>query len=104
MTKRKTRNSHEQRYNQASTELARLFPQVYGVVQTNIADFDSLRLYQRGEDDFLGVLKKFDSDGTPVVLFGVGVDFVTVMLSIEAAISANRWRTDKPPPWANNDD
>lgn len=74
-------------------------PQLLGLVGRHSEDFKELRVYQRGENDCLGVLKRYNSDGKPEVLFGNGQDFVAALLALEGSYTAARWREEKPAPW-----
>lgn len=70
--------------------------QVWRYLDRDAADFTELRLKQRGDGDWLAVLKVLDSDGTPLVAFGQGYSGLTALLGVQAAASAGKWRVDKP--------
>ncbi len=60
------------------------------------ADFDRISVRQRGEMDWVAVVKAVDSDGLPVVAFGNGSDFVSAVMGVSGAIASDRWRPDQP--------
>lgn len=77
-------------------EFKRSLSGVGDLVFDNPEDFHSIRIYNRGPQDVLTVVKRFGSDGGVEVLFGSGVDFVSSLLSASAACKNGRWRVDKP--------
>lgn len=70
--------------------------QVWRYFSRDAADFIELRVKQRGDGDWLAVLKVADSDGTPLVAFGQGYSGLTALLGVQASASAGKWHVDKP--------
>lgn len=70
--------------------------QVLSFTTRNSEDFVELRVKQRGEGDFLAIAKRIGPDGGDEVCFGVGFDFLSCLLGLNGAITANRWRPDQP--------
>jgi len=55
----------------------------------------NIKISYRGPGDYLAILKRYDDDGTPTVIFGSGVDFITALLGLETAVGQDKWRPDK---------
>lgn len=66
------------------------------VVAYHSEDFVDLRVKQRGEGDWLGIVKRYGSDGGLEVCFGTGHDFVSCLLGLNGAMANDRWKPDKP--------
>jgi hypothetical protein len=75
---------------------AQAVPDLRRLLQRGSDDFHSLRLYARGRDDTLAVLKRFNEVGEVEVLFGSATDCFGALAALEAGLSAGRWRVDKP--------
>lgn len=58
--------------------------------------FVELRLMARDDGTTLAVAKGYDSDGGPVVCFGVGYGLVAAVMAIDATMNGGRWRVDTP--------
>lgn len=58
--------------------------------------FREVRIYVRPDGDYLGVLKGYNGEGTPVICFGSGFDVVSCFIGLEMAVNGDRWRKDKP--------
>lgn len=57
----------------------------------------SILVKQRGDEDWIAVLKAYDTDdGIDVVAFGVGFDWMGAVFSLNSNVAADRWRPDKP--------
>lgn len=59
-------------------------------------DLDRLYIRRRGDGDWIIVLKAYDGDGQPVVVFGNGPDVVAAIIGVAGAIAADKWRPDVP--------
>lgn len=70
-------------------------PQVTEVLLNEDKSLVNIKITYRGEGDYLAILKRYDDDGAPVVIFGSGVDFVTALLGLETAVDQDKWRPDK---------
>lgn len=57
---------------------------------------NDLRIKQRGEDDWLCVLRRYGDDGAPQVLFATGTDWLTCLWAADKLVQAGKWRDDKP--------
>lgn len=55
-------------------------------------------LYFKHQDDgtVLAVAKRYGPDGGPQVCFGGGYGVIGAMLSLNATIASDNWKTDKP--------
>ena len=73
-------------------------PSVTAILLNKSADLINFKISYRGAYDYLSILKRYDSDGTPVIIFGSGSDFASCLLGLEAAVDQDKWRPDK---WAN---
>ncbi len=71
-------------------------PQFRNILLEENVDFVSFCVRQRGEMDFVAVLKRVGSDGQPEVCFSTGYDYVGTLLALEGTLSAGRWREDRP--------
>jgi hypothetical protein len=71
-------------------------PAVTRLLLKDAADFDRLSIRQRGDNDWIAVLKAFDADGSPVVCFGMGYDFISCLLGLQGSVAGGKWRPDKP--------
>lgn len=71
---------------------------VYALLQKTPEDFAELRVKQRAAGDFMGILKYYAPDGTPMVVFGWGYDALTALMGLNAALAAGKGRIDRP--WA----
>lgn len=74
-------------------------PQVYSWL-TRPDEFGELRLKARPDGTVIAVAKGYGSDGGPIVCFGSGYDALSALQGLEGALTANRWRPDKP--WTGN--
>ena len=83
-------------YVRLLTGLRKALPELAGLVDGDVQDFHSLRIVSRAEGDILCVLKRYGDDGTILVTFGSGADFVTSLLAVESAVANSRWRVDVP--------
>lgn len=59
-------------------------------------DFISLFVKYRDDGTYLGVLKRYGSDGGPLVCFGTGYGVPGALVALEATIAAGNWKVDKP--------
>ena len=71
-------------------------PQITALVMRDPELFDRLTVRQRGPNDVVCVLKRFADGPHGEVCFGTGSDFLGALLGLEGALSAGRWREDKP--------
>lgn len=57
---------------------------------------------QRVGEKYMVIVKGVAGDGTAVVCFGGGADYMSAMAELKARAEAQniRWREDNPPPWA----
>jgi len=55
-----------------------------------------LSVRQRGEMDFVAVLKRVGPDGDAEVCFSAGYDYIGCLLALEGTLAAGRWRVDRP--------
>ena len=99
MPKKSAASIGETPYGRLYSMFIDVAPLILTLVGRHPEDFKELRVYQRGEGDCLGVLKRYGNDGAPEVIFGNGVDFVACLLALEGSMRANRWRQEDPPPW-----
>lgn len=83
-------------YNSVARAIGGACPQLYSLVARSSEDFISVSVRQRGEGDFVGVVKRYDGDGRPEVAFSNGYDFLGCLLGLEGTIAASRWREDRP--------
>lgn len=67
-----------------------------GAVLANEEDFIELRIKMRFDGTTLGILKRYDSNGGPVVCFGTGYGVVLCLLALDATVQGGNWRVDKP--------
>jgi hypothetical protein len=70
-------------------------PQLYAWLN-DTADFREVRIYIRDDGEMLGVAKGYNGDGAPVICFGSGFDVFSCLLGLNGAITADRWREDRP--------
>lgn len=78
----------------AIAELGRQLP--LWLIGPRSQDFDRISVRQRGPSDYVAVFKVDGDDGTPLVAFGNGPDFVSAIMGLEGAITANRFKVDQP--------
>ena len=71
-------------------------PDVGSLLLRNAEDFERILIRNRGDGDWIGVLKAFSGDGTPIVCFGTGYDAITCLLSLNTSVRKGKWREDKP--------
>lgn len=83
-------------HNELASTWRRLLPNLYDLIMSSDGELHSIRFYQRGVEDILGVAKRFGSAGDVEVLFGSSFDLIGSLLSLEGAMSSNRWRVDRP--------
>lgn len=55
-----------------------------------------LRIKHQDDNTFLAIAKSLDADGGNLICFGGGYGFLGCLLTLDAAIQANRWRVDAP--------
>lgn len=96
-TIKKTTQQH--RWQVAISELSSSFPQLYEVLSDE-ESFISLLVRPTDDGSTLGILKRYGSDGGPMVCFGVGYGVVACFLGLDSTVAAGAWRVDKP--WKNN--
>lgn len=82
-------------WKRLNSELSDLTPQLASVLGDE-AEFISLYVKVKADGTMLGVLKRYGSDGGPMVCFGSGYTVAGVFLGLEGSIAANKWRPDKP--------
>lgn len=63
-------------------------------------DFIDIRIKQRGAEDWLAIVRRLSEDGTPLVLFAFGLDFVSCLIQADRLMQANKWKVDTP--WNQN--
>lgn len=73
-----------------------LLPALYRCGVTEEDDFTEIRIKHRGAGDWLALVKRFDGDGAPVIVFGSGVDLLQALSSAEGLVAAGKWRVDRP--------
>lgn len=77
-----------------SGEIKAGLPQLYGWWE-NETDFTEVRVKARDDGSMLAIAKGFDSDGSPVVAFGVGYGVVASLMALNATITGGHWKVDK---------
>lgn len=70
-------------------------PQVYNLMTRGDGDFRGLTFSVKDEG-VVSVLKAYNGEGLPVVLFGSGYDALSALLGLEGAMAADRWKEDRP--------
>ena len=71
-------------------------PNIYSFAVKREEDAYEIRFRCRGPGDWIGIAKRTGSDGQAEVLFGTAFDFVSCVLAVNAAMSGDRWRDDRP--------
>lgn len=71
-------------------------PQVANHLQGTHPDFVSLYIKQRGDYDFILVMKRYDSEGSYEVAFGSGASIGSALRNLEGSLAANKWKPDTP--------
>jgi hypothetical protein len=70
-------------------------PQVTSILGDE-RDFLSLHMKSRDDATTLAVLKRYGSDGAPVVCFGSGYGVAGALMGLEGSVAGGNWRPDKP--------
>ena len=83
-------------YVRVSAWTAQELSNLYHECVKQAESFGELRIRCRGDHDWIGVAKKIGDDGGPLVLFGTGTDFVSVLLALNASMARHAWKPDKP--------
>lgn len=78
-----------------SDSLRVTLPHLYGVLADE-EDFRGLVLKPKDDGTTLAVLKRYASDGTPEVCFGVGYGVFGCLLAVDRVVQGGRWKPDKP--------
>lgn len=89
------KNSIRERWLELDASVKNNVPQLYSVL-TDEVDFIELRLKIRDDRTVLGILKRYGSDGAPMVCFGSGYGVTGALVGLEGTIAAGKWRLDKP--------
>lgn len=97
MATKKKRVSGAERYLAVGEQLAAQLPHLFSVLSEE-DDFIELRIKAKPDGSTLALLKRFGSDGGPVICFGVGYGAVGSLMAINATVASGNWREDKP--WA----
>lgn len=58
-------------------------------------DVRYLRIVPRGEAEWLAILAITSEDGTPMVAFGHGEEWIDALRALNASVSAGKWKDDK---------
>lgn len=59
-------------------------------------EFISLLVKPMPDGTMLAILKRYGSDGTPMVCFGSGYSVAGCFIGVEGTIAAGKWRPDVP--------
>ena len=95
MPRNSRRESASVVHGEMVTSFQRLAPHLQAWLDS-YDDFSELRIKARDDGTVLGIAKGYDSNGGPVVCFGVGYDGVAALLALDRAINGGNWRVDKP--------
>lgn len=99
MTKRRSveaRAKGASGYERFCAELGAFASNLYSWGMNHEEDAIEIRIKRRGPGDWLSICKRLDADGKPQVVFGSAFDFVSAVLAVNAAMSADAWKEDKP--------
>lgn len=75
--------------------LHKTLPYLSGVFDAE-DEFIEFRFKIMDDGTTLGILKRYGSDGGPMVLFASGYGVYGCLLAVDSAVQGNRWRIDKP--------
>lgn len=89
------RKGASERLVRLDDSLHELIPHLYGVLCEE-DDFIEFRVKAQDDGTVLGILKRYNPEGAPMVLFGGGYGVLGAFLTVDAAVQGNRWRVDKP--------
>lgn len=81
---------------QITATILAVTPQVGAFFSGTHTDFVSLYIKQRGDYDFILVLKRYASDGGLEVCFGGGASLGSAFKNLEGSVAAAKWRPDRP--------
>lgn len=95
MRKKSGKPSGQARWKALDKALGDGAPQLASVLRDE-ADFISLLVKLCDDGTTLAILKRFGSDGGPMVCFGSGYGVAGCLIAIDATIAAGKWRVDKP--------
>lgn len=91
--KRKVRRSDAwSELDQAFSRLVPHFASYYGDEE----DFIDCKVKNMPDGTWLVIAKKYNGDGSPMVLFGAGYGFVGAIMAADASMQGDRWKPDKP--------
>lgn len=91
----KNKDKRHNRWSELESWFQVKLPHLGGVLADE-ADFIELRVKMRNDGTTLGILKRYDGKGSPVVCFGTGYGVVLCLLALDASIQGGNWRLDKP--------
>lgn len=95
MRRKSGKASGQSRWQALDKALGSGAPQLTSVLRDE-AEFISLLVKACEDGTSLAILKRYGSDGGPMVCFGSGYGVAGCLIAIDATIAAGKWRVDKP--------
>lgn len=95
MARSKRKNSAVKRWEELGEEVHRTVPHLYAVLGEE-DEFIELRAKARLDGTTLVILKRYGSDGTPMVCFGSGYGVFGALVAVDSTIQSGNWKVDKP--------
>ena len=95
MPNKSKRPGGEGRWLRLSDLIRETLPHLHAVLCSE-DDFIELRLMAKADGTTLAILKRYGSDGGPMICFGSGYGAMASLLAIDATVQGGKWRVDKP--------